>query len=149
GFWGVRHAIELPPSTGRRIPQEVRARDQPKGVVIRSLALDDELTKRHFALLRAALGGFTFEDVASRDEACAALADELELVEFYCHGRGEGVEQWLEVGRDERIYPSQITTWQVSDWGGGKRHWQETAPLVLLNGCHTAELTPQSPVSFV
>ena len=24
-----------------------------------------------------------------------------------------------------------------------------TRPLVLLNGCHTAELTPQSPVHFV
>jgi hypothetical protein len=149
GFWGVRHAIEHPPSTGRRIPQEVRARAQPNIVVVRSLALNDELADRHLASLRDALGDFALKAVASRDEACTALADELELIEFYCHGRGDGVQQWLEVGRDERIYPSQITTWQISDWAGRKKHWQETAPLVLLNGCHTVELTPQSPVSFV
>ena len=26
------------------------------------------------------------------------------------------------------------------------RHWSTSAPLVVLTGCHTAELTPQSPV---
>jgi hypothetical protein len=150
GFWGVRHAVEHPPSTAPGwVPRDVRARAQPGMVVVRSLALDKALAERHLATVKEVLGDFTVKTVASRDDACTALADEVELVEFYCHGRGDKTQQWLEVGKDERIYPSQITTWQLSDWAGRKRHWEETAPLVLLNGCHTAELTPQSPVSFV
>jgi hypothetical protein len=40
-----------------------------------------------------------------------------------------------------------ITAWYDSDWDAS--HWQETSPLVFINGCHTAELTPEVLVNFV
>jgi hypothetical protein len=151
GFWGVRHSIEHPPSTvGRPLPREVRVVGEPAIVVVRSLGLDPDLTARHIDAIGKTLPGFSVIDVATRREACTALADhDLELVEFYCHGRADPERVWLEVGRDEQIHPEQITTWTVVDWAPPEEHWRATTPLVLLNGCHTAELTPQSPVSFV
>jgi hypothetical protein len=151
GFWGVRHRIEQPSSTGgRRMPRTVQAPADPEVVLVRSTALDERLARDHAAGVQAALPGFRLTEVTSRDGACAELAaHDLALVEFYCHGRGEPERHWLEVGRDEQIHPEQIATWTVTDWLPMDRHWSTSAPLVVLNGCHTAELTPQSPVSFV
>jgi hypothetical protein len=151
GFWGIRYGIEHPPSTaGRPLPREVRIVGDPTMVVVRSLRLDRALAESHVATVGRTLAGFAVKDVTSRADACTALADhDLEFVEFYCHGRGDPEQHWLEVGREEEIHPDQIVTWTVVDWAPPEVHWRTSAPLILLNGCHTAELTPQSPVSFV
>lgn len=151
GFWGIRHVIEHPPSAaGRTPPRQVQIVGEPHIVVVRSQDLDRGLGDRHIASVGHALPGLTLTSVASRDEACTALADhDLELVEFYCHGKGDSLRHWLEVGHGEEIHPEQIATWALADWAPPERHWHTTTPLILLNGCHTTELTPQSPVNFV
>jgi hypothetical protein len=45
------------------------------------------------------------------------------------------------------IVPQDIKAWIKHDWPKG--HWRYNSPLVLLNGCHTAELTPKALVNFV
>ena len=78
---------------------------------------------------------------------------ELELAYFYCHGLttelpgGAGVTPTLGVGTQEVIHPSDLVTWQLGGWP--KDHWKTTAPLVFINGCHTADTTPQTLVNFV
>ncbi|MBE4740502.1 hypothetical protein [Streptomyces caniscabiei] len=152
GFWGIRHVIENPPSTQTPSRQVVLG-DHPRFVVVRSHDLDRDLGDRHINEVAQTLPGFARVTAESLNQACAALTDsDLQVVEFYCHGKGNSARHWLEVGSGEQIHPEQITTWSLVDWAppnGPDRHWETTTPVVLLNGCHTVELTPQSPVNFV
>jgi hypothetical protein len=40
-----------------------------------------------------------------------------------------------------------ITAWSDELWG--EDHWRITSPLVFINGCHTAELSPELLTNFV
>ncbi len=151
GFWGFRFAIEQPPSTrGKSLPVQILLPPAPAATIAQSLALDEEIANRHLAAVVASLPGFRVRQAASADDVCEALGQHaLGLAYFYCHGRGTPDDAWIEVGRDEPIYPQDIATWAVADWLPRDEHWVTTRPLVILNGCHTAELTPNSPVNFV
>jgi hypothetical protein len=108
------------------------------------------MANTHLAAVAASLPGFRVRQATSADEVCEALGEHaLGLAYFYCHGRGTPDDAWIEVGRDEAIYPQDIAMWAVADWVPRDEHWVTTRPLVILNGCHTAELTPNSPVNFV
>ncbi|MBX7554409.1 hypothetical protein K1Y78_42365 [Streptomyces sp. tea 10] len=152
GFWGIRHVIENPPAT-QNPSRQIGTGQGLRAVLAHSIDLDRTLTERHFNEVKQTLPDFALTSAASLDETCTALTDrDIQVIEFYCHGKGDPARHWLEVGHGEQIDPEQITTWSVVDWApptGPDGHWEETSPLVLLNGCHTAELTPQSPVNFV
>jgi hypothetical protein len=119
----------------------------------RSLELDAAVTKTHLEVLAQELQQFKLLDCDSRAKIAQALKEPVEIVYFYCHGRRQplqGAEQSspsLEVGMGEVFQPEDITTWRVADWPS--HHWQDTSPLVFINGCHTAEITPESLVNFV
>jgi hypothetical protein len=156
GFWGFRHIIEHPPSTGdRSLPKEVVVSATPSVVTVRSLDLDDQKTSEHLGRLAGSFAGFAPVPCISLAELERALSDpELEVVYFMCHGRREDGDPaaampYLQFGQDDKITPKQIITWHVSDWSAPPGHWEKTSPLVVINGCHTAELTVQSPVNFV
>ncbi|MFI8520047.1 hypothetical protein ACIGEZ_19790 [Streptomyces sp. NPDC085481] len=152
GFWGIRHVIENPPST-RTPARQVSVVDEPRIVLVRNQNLNGKLTSGHAAALQHALPGFTLTTADSLEEVGTALTEcDLELVEFYCHGKGDPTGHWLEVGSGDQLHPDQIATWEIANWAppnGPEGHWQTTTPLIILNGCHTVELTPQSPVNFV
>jgi hypothetical protein len=61
-------------------------------------------------------------------------------VYFYCHGGRTTREPYLGVGQKERIFPTELRGWKV--------RWTTCRPLVFINGCHTADLTPTDLVSF-
>ena len=152
-FWAFRYIIEQPASTnGGALPLEVRVRTPAEIAIARSSRLDDTVAGRHLIALAAALPEFELLPPAeSRDAVGVALANpDLELIYFYCHGGGaEGAIPWLEVGESDHVEPRDITGWDASDWSAVPQHWRLTHPLVFLNGCHTAELLPQSPINFV
>ncbi|MFD3480488.1 hypothetical protein [Streptomyces sp. NPDC058695] len=152
GFWGIRHVIENPPST-RTPSRKVSVIGDPQIVLVRNDELSGKLANEHAAALRQALPGFSLSTADSLQEACASLTErDLELVEFYCHGKGDPTSHWLEVGSGDQLHPEQLATWHLVDWApptGPEKHWETTTPLIILNGCHTLELTPQSPVNFV
>ncbi len=156
GFWGFKHIIEQPASQpkDRNLPLEVRATNRPPVLVMGlSLQLDSRLTQQHVDAIKGRLPRFHVYDYDSLDQIKAALADSIEVVYFYCHGRREilpGTDQaipYLELGRGERFQPQDITAWRAADWP--PQHWRESSPLVFINGCHTAELTPELLVNFV
>lgn len=156
GFWGFRHAIEQPGSTGgRELVRAIQTGGSLDLAVARSLDLDAGRSTDHLKRLRTALPAVTVSDYASLADVEQALADpELELLYFYCHGRRKGGPAGgpipcLEVGHAEEISPAQIITWYTGDWLALDGHWATTSPLVFINGCHTTELTPQTPVNFV
>jgi hypothetical protein len=151
GFWGFRFAIEQPPSTGgKSLPVQILLPPAPAATIAQCLTLDEEMASTHLAAVVASLPGFRVRQAASADVVCEALGQPaLGLAYFYCHGRGTPDDAWIEVGRDEPIYPQDIAAWARGKWLPRDEHWVTTRPLVILNGCHTAELTPNSPVNFV
>jgi hypothetical protein len=150
-FWGYRFAIEHPPSIrDRRLDRVVHVVDPPEMAIAASSVLDAAESRRHFDALRDGLAGFAVGPAAETvfEVGRSLSASDLAIVYFYCHGGGVvGGDPWLEVAEGERISPTTITAWYLSDWP--EHHWDSTHPIVLLNGCHTAELLPQSPVNFV
>jgi len=158
GFWGFKHIIEQPPSmpSDRSLPTVIQVATGPREMVMGlSLQLDADLTKAHLAAIRERLSpDFAVQPRGSLSEISDALkAPALELLYFYCHGRREPLPgsrepiPYLGVGSDERLTPDDIITWSDADWSTD--HWQRTSPLVFINGCHTAELTPESLTNFV
>ncbi len=153
GFWGFRYAIEEPASTeNRTAPLSVNAAAPLSLAVAKSLELDAAETERHLEELGRRLPGFDQTTAASRTEVQERLAEpKLEIAYFYCHGRAatESAKACLEVGKADRIEPRQIVSWRRTAWNEVPDHWLRTKPLVFLNGCHTADLSPQTPVNFV
>jgi CHAT domain-containing protein len=112
------------------------------------------LRDQHLQALQARLLDSSTISCKTRDCLVQALASQtLELVYFYCHGKTEqlpgsnATTTYLEIGDDDRITPEDIIAWKVSDWPAD--HWRNTSPLVFINGCHTADLTPEALVNFV
>jgi hypothetical protein len=156
GFWGIRHVIEQPPSmpVGRSLATLIPfTRDRPQLVIGRSAALDSQLAGRHLASIER-LGGFVIADCPRLDQFRDALGEtDVQVVYLYCHGRRERLADsdtvlpYLEFASDERLFPIDLIAWSDGWWG--RNHWQVVSPLVLVNGCHTAELSPESLVNFV
>ena len=155
GFWGMKRVIELPPHMeNRNLPTEIKIVGPLDFVFARSVDLDKTLSKKHLENMQE-VAGFSGETQDSRENIVDALANpEIELVYFYCHGKREEIGadtplSYLEVGDGEKIRPTDVITWHVSDWVHQGNHWLTTMPLVFINGCHTTEITPGSLVTFV
>lgn len=155
GFWGFRHLLEQPPSVRHgALRTRIRVREPALAAVSRSLALNLKLTDTHFKDLEKCFAG-RFELVPCDTKASVrkAFADPgLPIAYFYCHGRRLEIAgitaPFLEIGTGDRIAPADFAVWDEDDaWG--PMHWAETAPLVFINGCETAKLSPEDVVTFV
>lgn len=155
GFWGFAHVIEEPPSV--ELGDKGRARDQRRSAP-RQRRGREESRSQHRADEQPSPGAegclatFDLVDCDSRDQVSAALsgAAAVQLVYFYCHGlrrEAEGLE-WpaLGVGHKEVILPGDLGAWAT---GWPEDHWATTSPLVVINGCHTVEVAPDSIANFV
>ncbi|MFB6784167.1 CHAT domain-containing protein [Streptomyces sp. NPDC056352] len=154
GFWGYRHYIEQPPSVppgGRLRLTAGRTGAAPTLTVARSNRLFEPLAARHLDVLGT---GFPRMDVFDRSAALreALIGDPGDCVYFYGHGRRPETEAEyssatvLEIGDTDRILPEDLNAWATDDrWD----RWDDIAPLVFLNGCHTADHDPGAWLGFV
>lgn len=157
GFWGFRHTIEQPPSMpeNRNLPTKIATSNHPPKLVVGiSLDLDNRLTTSHLTNIGKDLTHLTVVSGNSLVLIAEALSNpKLELVYFYCHGQRESLPgsssplPYLGVGKGEILSTGDLSTWGIADWDN--QHWRETSPLVFINGCHTAEITPESLANFV
>jgi hypothetical protein len=157
GFWGLRHLIEEPPSVKAGVLRDaIRVYPPAKAALVRSLALNPELTKQHFSQLQGCMSPpFELLHCDSRKRLQSAFADPtLPLAYFYCHGGKARLSETdleipvLQIGQDDQIAPGDFAAWDEADaWAAS--HWRDTAPLVFINGCETAKLMPEDIVSFV
>ncbi len=153
GFWGVRHVIEQPPSVPRLALQVTTELPPPRVVMVKSKQLDTKLTDAHITQVTNALPGFLMCPADSRPLARKWLgADAMELIYFYCHGLdallpGAVPQPYLGIGVDDRLVPGDIGVWFEQLWS--PQHWERTAPLIFINGCHTVAVTTSSLVQFV
>jgi len=63
---------------------------------------------------------------------------------FYCHGGDRSYRHWLVLGEGDPLIPTYLDDALRSAWEEAG-----AAPLVVLNGCHTANYTPATFLSFV
>ena len=145
GFWGFRHEIGLPPSRGPKAHHGVVGRAEDFVIHAAAWAEPDFKHRDHhlFALNRKFGAGY--RQALSRAETQRLLCDgRAHLVYFYCHGHSspDGDPQIL-VGNAEEpaIEPSTFNAWGVA--------FEDPAPLVVINGCHTADLAPERLIHFV
>jgi hypothetical protein len=83
----------------------------------------------------------------------ALLGQDLPAVYFYCHGErpmAGSSETYLGVGQRERITAMDFQNW-VKDWllRDRKRVWDRIRPLILINACHSVEISPDTLVSYL
>ena len=156
GFWGLSCVVEQPPTVGRNL--ETAVFHDAHGVAVLAAvggSLDEGLTDRHLRRLRAQLPGsgvhrpFT---ASSTDLAQALGPETMDIVYFYCHcgydrrNPKAAVDRYLDLG-EYTIQPLDINMWARTAWPDP--HWPHRRPLVVLNGCHTAEVTSGTLNSFV
>lgn len=145
GFWGFRHVIEQPLSvTDRegRVRRDVRLDIKAPGGIRLLMAVSRKL--RSLATHRGAvesLPGLTVDFKEAKIEIGKALGrTDLQVAYFFCHGGRKDETVWLGVGNGEKIYSSDLATWQID--------WSSARTLVFFNGCHTADVTPDDLLHF-
>jgi hypothetical protein len=153
GFWGFRHIIEQPPSVRRGRPIRLwagRGGARPSLTVARSDKLSDDLADRHLSALRRSFAELQVCDRKDtlRKALTGAVGDGLY---FYGHGRRPLPDEVstptvLEIGGGDRILPEDLNAWGEEP---GWSIWEEVAPLVFLNGCHTVDHDARSWLPFV
>jgi hypothetical protein len=159
GFWGLRHFIEQPiPSlnvkAGENASRTIAAGggfDLAVGIS-RDTSLDQDAIDAHLAELRS-FASFSPQTVADTWPTVQTMLEAPSFAYFLCHGEydtGEG-EPFLGVGlRDgdlnHRVYPRKLLAWAQTR---GEHFWEGKAPLIFINGCETANLTPGQVMDFV
>jgi hypothetical protein len=156
GFWGFRHRIGLPQSlapgetaTGNWEIDNARALRCVVGVATEFVTWPGGGDNSAVPPGRVHVEGVSQRDVSgspyfdSRADLLAALRrSSPHLVYLYCHGAVVNSIPGLLVGHDDpAITPTEIE--------GGGMYWEESRPLVVLNGCRTAAVEPQYVMSFV
>lgn len=155
GFWGLSSVLEQPPSiTGDASAVVTSAAEPPAVLFAAGTGLDPDITTRHLTTLRTDLGD-ALQDVQirSKDALATALDEErLDVAYLYCHCDYQYLtpesapSQLLRFG-DARIGPLDVTMWARANWSNP--HWPTRKPLIVLNGCHTVEVSTATLSSFV
>jgi hypothetical protein len=156
GFWGLSCIIEQPPNVGRDLESIVFAGHDPLSFLVATdSSLNAGLTEQHIARLRGRLAGrlVSQPSVATENDLADALGPEsMDVVYFYCHSgydkRSESgaADRYINLG-DYWIEPLNVSMWARTSWPDP--HWPHRHPLVVLNGCHTTEVTSGTLNSFV
>ncbi|MDX1503921.1 MAG: CHAT domain-containing protein, partial [Thermoanaerobaculia bacterium] len=153
GFWGFRHTIEVPLSISRNgngaggQGSPLKAIAAGNSVELCMAAFKDfKEVGRHEKRLRAIqklqVAGPLFQKLAV---ARTLKAGGLHILYFYCHGDRQPAlspPTVLRLGTDSR--PDYVYATDTAEFV----RWQKTRPIVLINGCHTLDATPDDLVSF-
>jgi len=147
GFWGYRHVLEQPPSIagdkatpGRDLPMHMDLNGAPRVFMGTSLALAFE--DAHYRQL-AGIVPYQVTRARAKSDILSGMgkAPSPNLIYFYCHGGKQDGRPFLGVGKDETLL--------VGDLVGQDLAWQDTHPLVFINGCGTVEISPDDLLTFV
>jgi hypothetical protein len=136
-FWGFKHSIEQPPNAGA-IVKEITKNGQVECVMGAHSALHGV---QHCGDIERECT-LTPRYAESKDDIKGALvSSKPQLIYFYCHGGRSEIVPWLGVGADEHIESADFKAWNA--------RWPESHPLVIINGCHTVDLSPDDLLDFV
>jgi hypothetical protein len=153
GFWGLSTYLEQPED---RPTGPIQARLSPMTCFAVAGPGLEPLQARHLQRLHQSLGGGSIRTCTASSAADLAVdlaEDNVDVVYFYCHcgyeegALGTGVDRYLQL-QNYSIMAQDVISWAQSRiWP--RDHWKRRPPLILLNGCHTAEYTARTLNSFV
>jgi hypothetical protein len=147
GFWGLKHILEQPPSVAhdpgdepRDVQTHLIVNGEAKMVMAVSLKL--EYSAKHFDEM-STLKQYRITLKQNKSAMLSALKafPSPNVIYLYCHGGKEKGKGFLSVGDDEHLWPNDLV--------GGELSWPSSHPLVFINGCRTAELSPDDLLGFV
>ena len=150
GFWGFRHSLEQPPSAPKngKLQKVIHAeKGGPRITAGIATNLNKDISDQHIDNIGPDV------KVYSKVELRDALKNPLEILYFYVHGGRQNLPgditplPILELGDKDYLEPTDISVWHETVWT--YNNWQEDGPLVFINGCHTAEISPDQLISFV
>ncbi|MFB0565304.1 MAG: hypothetical protein ACETWK_06445 [Candidatus Aminicenantaceae bacterium] len=148
GFWGFKHIIEQPLSVHEYTQNELESHMD----LVHKIKIDEQLSLimgvsrnlKHLDEHENEVKKFVnIEDFIYRskfDIGEALKKQKPHVIYFYCHGGRSGARPWLGIGKNERLYPPDLKAWHI--------RWPVIHPLILINGCHTVDLTPDDLLHF-
>jgi len=146
GFWGFRHALSFPVSLpyGMDSVTEIASTGKPRFIV--GVSTDPEFTLReqHQSTLKSLVPSENWKLGSDRRAILDLLkANDTEFVYFYCHGGVYEGTAFIQVGSVSEV---AITRENLRN---ENICWHNSTPLVMINGCRTAEVDPSRAVEFV
>jgi hypothetical protein len=153
GFWGLSCMVEQPPTVHRDL-QAVVTKDPEEIALLAAVggSLNEQLTTAHLGRLADGPPSCVLRIATGAELADALGPESMDIVYFYCHCGYEvrsdtaSADRYLDLG-GVRMQPLDINMWARTVWDDP--HWPRRRPLVVLNGCHTAETTSGTLNSFV
>ena len=98
----------------------------------------------HERVLRTYFDGQAWSCADSRSDALLKLRNsQSQIVYFYCHGGSKDGVPYLQVGSPEEMVITRDSL------RFAKIAWDESKPLVFINGCKTAAVEPSQAIEFV
>ncbi|MEO6090471.1 MAG: hypothetical protein ABIQ18_45960 [Umezawaea sp.] len=157
GFWGLSCVVEQPASTGSVTWHVHTGRVHEAISVAVDPGLDQRLTEGHLAELRTSLppGSVVSSQVRTPGQLAEALASEtMDVAYLYCHGGYYKLAANALPSPVLRFGTSMVDPVEVANWRRNRAvwprpHWPSRKPLVVMNGCHTAEMTTATLANFV
>ena len=145
GFWGFRHSLGLPVSTAANRQPAVALKVRTPLWLSAGVYHDFATADSHLRDLEN-LTTMYLDYGKDRESTLDMLRwRRSDMVYFYCHGGvGPSGVPFLRVGRGREggvITPDNLFQRNIG--------WRGSSPLVFLNGCSTADLTPERLMDFV
>jgi hypothetical protein len=143
GFWGFKHIIEQPVQPGGKkafedLVLDIKLPDKPvlEMPVETGLLKQEEVHITNMKNLKFTVLDRKQDILSALNSKSQPAPPEPQIVYFFCHGGYDDRKNpMLAVGQNERLRPMELD---------GKLDWQQSHGLVFINGCHTAELTPDA-----
>jgi|GEM_PF-4748003 len=152
-FWGFRYIIEQPLRPPDRYSSVIIALPGDTPQLHLTFGPELGLAREHAQIVLTIVGSRPATLYGDRhispaaqntDALLAALSKGMTLAYFYCHGGNQGQRQWLQIGVNDPLFPDYLEDELREAW-----KQNNSAPLVVLNGCHTAKYTPNTFLSFI
>jgi hypothetical protein len=151
GFWGLRHLIEEPVSAPRVFPPLHLGSRLDVGIAATDDPAMRNVVRNHLEELREIVGiRFTPPKPALKDDEVFNMLKTAGLAYFLCHNDSVGNDSWLRI---QSTSSPRISTKELIRWGL-RQDWDATgfearAPIIFLNACHSAAVTPGQVVTWV
>lgn len=150
GFWGLASILEVPepPPDQRDLDHVISTANPPLAVLAaQGAGLDQTVMGGHLGRLKRDVEGFP----PVPDGVLSQVAElftklqppDMDIVYLISHAESFGSVLTFDLP----VSSGQISAWTKDDWPAD--HWRGRRPLVVLNACHSAELTQATLGSFV
>lgn len=161
GFWGYKYTLEQPLSALHSKGWDIEpARRVLADLPIKmAVAATEDVPRKsryqaHFESIRQSVSAEYLPSglARERDEFRDSLRAP-QIVYILCHGGKDGKVTTLSIGPRDKDAKHTITPDLPGNWGEHDyidlEKWEETRPLVFINGCYTTDLLPELTLDFV